>query len=68
MKSECGELVCKEYIKVKKTSTFIDKKIYFETHIHYIINKASKKLGFIQRYSRNFKDASILLYSYIKLL
>lgn len=49
---------------VKDLGVYFDSTYTFEVHIKYIINKAMKKLGFIQRFSRNFKDSSIFLQLY----
>lgn len=53
---------------VKDLGVFFGCGLDFETHIQYIINKASRRLGFVKRYSRNFKDATVFLHLYKSLV
>lgn len=49
---------------VRDLGIYIDSTLSFVDHIEYIINKAYKKLGFIQRYSKQFKDPYTYLHLY----
>lgn len=49
---------------VKDLGIYFDCSLSFEIHIKYIVNKALKKLGFIQRFSRNFRDPRVFLQLY----
>ena len=53
---------------IKDLGIYFDTYFTFEEHIEYVTNKAFKKIGFIQRYSKNFKDPSIYLTLYKTLI
>lgn len=38
----------------------LDSKLTFNLHLNYIINKANRMLGFIKRFSRDFRDPYVL--------
>lgn len=53
---------------VKDLGILIDEKLTFKDHIAYIVSKASRQLGFIFRFAKNFKDIYCLKALYCALV
>ena len=59
-----GNIAVKNVSSLKDLGVVIDTKLNFKEHIDYISAKAVRVIGFIRKFTFNFKNCSVILYLY----
>ena len=53
---------------LKDLGVIVDSKLDFKEHINYVFSKALKMIGFIRKFTLDFKNCSVILYLYKSLV